>query len=101
MAGIYLHGSACLGGWNTTSSDIDLLIVVEDGIDRASLEAMSLHVLTHARHCPGKGLECSIVTPGVRQVQFAIAGHSWPTLIRPTTPSRRFLRHPRIAILTC
>ncbi len=33
LAGVYLHGSAVMGCYNPTKSDIDLIVVVKDSID--------------------------------------------------------------------
>ena len=33
LVGIYLHGSAVMGCYNPTKSDIDLIIVVKDSIE--------------------------------------------------------------------
>jgi streptomycin 3"-adenylyltransferase len=62
LVAVYLHGSACLGGWNAERSDVDLLVVVEDGVPDASLEPMIDVLVDRAPVCPGKGIECSVVS---------------------------------------
>ena len=84
LVGLYLHGSACLGGWNAITSDVDLLIVVEDAIERDALVAISREVLAHARHCPGKGVECSIVT----RSQAGVIRNRWPFLAHFNSPDK-------------
>jgi streptomycin 3"-adenylyltransferase len=62
LLAVYLHGSACLGGWNPSSSDVDLIIVVEDGVSNALLEPMIDVLVDRAADCPGHGIECSVVS---------------------------------------
>ena len=61
LVGIYLHGSAAMGCFNPTSSDIDLIVVIKDALDfdkrRAYIDDM---VRLNAR-APKKGLEVSVV----------------------------------------
>ena len=61
LVGIYLHGSAAMGCFNTASSDIDLIVVIKDALDfdkrRAYIDDM---VRLNAR-APKKGLEVSVV----------------------------------------
>src|SRR5215469_15151476 len=60
----YLHGSAALGGWNEQRSDVDMLFIAADGIDADSVAAIGEQLLAWAVYCPGRGLECSVVTAG-------------------------------------
>jgi hypothetical protein len=58
----YLHGSAALGGWVPGRSDVDMLFVIGDGIDGVAVERMSQALCEAAGQCPGRELECSVVT---------------------------------------
>jgi hypothetical protein len=58
----YLHGSAVLGGWIRDRSDVDMLFVAEDRVGSGDVERISRAVRGAARPCPGRGLECSVVT---------------------------------------
>lgn len=61
LAGVYLHGSAVMGCFNETASDIDLLVVVNGDIpDDVKRRYMDMAVALNAR-APKKGLEFSIV----------------------------------------
>jgi streptomycin 3"-adenylyltransferase len=57
LVGVYLHGSAALGDWVASRSDVDVLVVVASGDAAAYAE-----VLAAAQgYCPGTGLEASVV----------------------------------------
>ena len=58
----YVHGSAALGGWVPGRSDVDMLFVVADGISSAAVEQMGDVLRASAGGCPGRELECSVVT---------------------------------------
>lgn len=76
----YLHGSAALGGWVPGRSDVDVLFVAEGDIGDQALAAAA-HVLLYAGlRCPGRELECSVVT--VRQA--AEPQPPWPFLLHLT-----------------
>ncbi len=64
LAGAYLHGSAVLGGWVAERSDVDILFVAADDISDHALTAAGDLLLASGDHCPGRGLECSVVTAG-------------------------------------
>ncbi|OWA35586.1 hypothetical protein B9G55_13255 [Saccharibacillus sp. O16] len=62
VAGIYLHGSLAMGGFNPASSDIDLLVVVSG--DPAREELLKLSRLTldlHATLPTGRNIEYTVV----------------------------------------
>lgn len=62
LAGVYLHGSAVLGGFDVRRSDVDLL-VVRDGPMTAAEQSATAAALSEERlPCPAHGLELSIVT---------------------------------------
>ncbi|MEU9320474.1 aminoglycoside adenylyltransferase domain-containing protein [Streptomyces sp. NPDC048295] len=62
LIGVYLHGSAVLGGFDADRSDVDVLAVVaEQGTERDQLALGDAVVETTSR-CPGTGLEMSVIT---------------------------------------
>ena len=76
VVGLYFHGSAALGGWNPARSDVDVLVVVNDGA-RSAADRLPRLLVDSARTAPGTGLECSVVT-------LAEAQHPrspWPFLL--------------------
>ncbi len=84
----YLHGSAALGGWVPGRSDVDLLFVVADGVSAAVVTRMGEDVRAGASRCPGRELECSVVTVA----QARQAAPPWPFVLHvtagPGTPGR-------------
>jgi Domain of unknown function (DUF4111) len=75
----YLHGSAVLGGWQPTS-DVDMLFVVADRISAGVLAKMAAALAARADSaggCPGRGLECSVVTATAARVPEP----PWPYLL--------------------
>ena len=62
LTGVYLHGSAVLGGFDVSRSDVDVLVVCDGPMaaaqQRAAAEALSEWRLP----CPSRGLELSVVT---------------------------------------
>ena len=61
LVGVYLHGSAVMGCFHAKKSDIDLLVVVNDGIsDEIKIKYMEMVVRLNA-DAPEKGIEMSIV----------------------------------------
>jgi streptomycin 3"-adenylyltransferase len=66
MVGVYLHGSAALGGWSATHSDIDLLGVVARPLERRVKRVISARLNHPSLVCPAPaGLELSLVTAAV------------------------------------
>ena len=65
LVGIYLHGSAVMGCFNPSKSDIDLLVVVNDPIPDAVKKAYMDMVVELNAYAPAKGIEMSIVTRDV------------------------------------
>jgi streptomycin 3"-adenylyltransferase len=63
LVGVYLHGSAVLGGFHPTASDVDVLAVTSTPVDRA-VQARLGGLLAGAGTCPGAGLELSVITAG-------------------------------------
>ena len=62
LAGAYLHGSAVLGGWTASRSDVDMLFVLADGLAQDQSQAAGDLLLEAAAGAPGRGLECSAVS---------------------------------------
>jgi Domain of unknown function (DUF4111) len=66
LVGVYLHGSAALGGWSAEHSDVDLLGVVARPLDRRAKRVISARVNHPSLVCPARaGLELSLVTAAV------------------------------------
>nr|WP_062339355.1 aminoglycoside adenylyltransferase domain-containing protein [Herbidospora sakaeratensis] len=62
LVGVYLHGSAVLGGFDARRSDIDVLVVCEHPMT-ADEQAAAAELLSDDRlPCPAHGLELSVVT---------------------------------------
>jgi Domain of unknown function (DUF4111)/Nucleotidyltransferase domain len=80
LVGVYLHGSAVLGDWSASSSDVDVLVVVEDGLSTIAAERLAA-VLRADRSGPGTGLEASVVEAGAASEPRA----PWPFVIHATT----------------
>ena len=76
----YLHGSAALGGW-LPSSDVDLLFIAADDIDGGTLDRVALSLADSDRACPGRGLECSVVSCAAA----ASPRPPWPYLLHVAT----------------
>ena len=60
----YLHGSAAFGGWSAERSDVDILFIAADDLSAAGAVSAGHALLRAADGCPGRSLECSIVTAG-------------------------------------
>ena len=59
LAGVYLHGSAVLVGFDARRSDVDILVVC-DGPMTAAQQAAAAEALSERRlPCPARGLELS------------------------------------------
>jgi hypothetical protein len=61
LVSVYLHGSAVLGGFRPTSSDVDVLAVIAEPGPVATQHAMGEALVTTGQ-CPGAGLEMSVIT---------------------------------------
>jgi hypothetical protein len=62
LVGVYLHGSAVLGGFDARRSDIDVLAVCEAPISAAQRSAAADALSERRLPCPAHGLEFSAVT---------------------------------------
>ncbi len=69
----YLHGSAVLGGW-TARSDVDLLLVTGGELAGQALARVEAALLASVSQCPGRDLECSVVSAA----QAARPSEPWP-----------------------
>lgn len=86
LCGIYLHGSAVMGCYNPRTSDIDLILVVDDALsDRTKTDFLSM-VMKLNPYAPKKGIELSIVKkeycdpfvyPTPFELHFSIAHMAW------------------------
>lgn len=65
VVGVYLHGSAVLGGFDPRRSDVDVLVVCDGPLTSAQRSAAAAAMSAEA--CPAQGLELSIVTLDVAQ----------------------------------
>jgi hypothetical protein len=65
LVGVYLHGSAVLGGWEPTQSDVDLLVVSARSLDRREKQVIGARLQHPSLRCPGAGLELIVVTAAV------------------------------------
>jgi streptomycin 3"-adenylyltransferase len=66
LVGVYLHGSAAMGGWSAERSDVDLLGVVATPLDRRAKRVVSARLNHPSLVCPAEaGLEMSLVTVAV------------------------------------
>jgi streptomycin 3"-adenylyltransferase len=66
LVGVYLHGSAALGGWSAERSDVDLLGVVARPLERRAKREISARLNHPSLACPAAaGLELSMVTAAV------------------------------------
>jgi predicted nucleotidyltransferase len=62
LVGIYLHGSLAMGGFNPISSDVDILVVVQNKLSLENKKEIGQIMLDLSKSAPGKGYELSIIT---------------------------------------
>jgi streptomycin 3"-adenylyltransferase len=62
LVGIYLHGSAVLGGFNPDRSDVDVLVVVHHGLSGQDHDGLASQLGSRALPVPAATLEMSVVT---------------------------------------
>ena len=66
LVGVYLHGSAVLGGWSAEASDVDLLAVVAWPFGQRAKRVISARLNHPSLVCPSAGgLELGMVTAAV------------------------------------
>jgi streptomycin 3"-adenylyltransferase len=61
LVGVYLHGSAALGGWLAHVSDLDILVVADGPATRGSLVHFGEEISGLARSGPASGIELSVI----------------------------------------
>lgn len=62
LAGAYLHGSAVLGAFTPSRSDVDVLLVVSEAVPRAALESLGFALGRDRLRSPSCGLELDVLT---------------------------------------
>jgi hypothetical protein len=62
LVGVYLHGSAVLGGYIASGSDVDVLAVIAEPTDVRVQARMRNRLISTARRWPTIGLEMSVIT---------------------------------------
>lgn len=67
LVGVYLHGSAVLGGFDARRSDVDMLAVTDAPMTAAQQAATADALSDQNLPCPARGLELSVVTIEVTQ----------------------------------
>ncbi len=86
LVGVYLHGSAVMGCYNPTKSDIDLIVVVKDSMPNTLKKVFMDMVVELNAKGPAKGIEMSIVKQGVCkpfvyptpfELHFSVAHLEW------------------------
>lgn len=86
LVGVYLHGSAVMGCYNPTKSDIDLIVVVKDSMPNTFKKVFMDMVVELNAKGPAKGIEMSIVKQGVCkpfvyptpfELHFSVAHLEW------------------------
>ena len=85
LAGAYLHGSAVLGGWAASRSDVDVLLVLADEVAPDLISAAGVVLSAAAGQAPGRGLECS----AVRLSAAAVPGPPWPFILHAAAEDGR------------
>jgi len=65
LVGIYLHGSAAMGCFNPSKSDIDLIVVVRNALSQKTKRRYMDMLLELSQEAPAKGIELSIVQESV------------------------------------
>jgi streptomycin 3"-adenylyltransferase len=62
LVGVYVHGSAALGGFRPERSDVDVLVVIAYAVPADRQAALGEALLAASYPCPGIGLELSVIT---------------------------------------
>ena len=61
LVGVYVHGSAALGGWLAQVSDLDILVVTDGPATRGVLVPFGEEISGLARSGPASGIELSVI----------------------------------------
>ena len=62
LVGVYLHGSAAMGGYHPAVSDLDFIVVARGPISDEARRGFTDAVAALHDRAPGKGIEMSVVT---------------------------------------
>jgi hypothetical protein len=62
LIAVYLHGSAAMGAFVPTRSDVDVLVVTRGSVGASAKSMLAESLSESSLPCPGVGLELSIVT---------------------------------------
>jgi predicted nucleotidyltransferase len=62
LIGVYLHGSAALDDWVPGASDLDVLVVVEDGAAQTAVDVVAAAADEAITLAPTSGIELSVIT---------------------------------------
>lgn len=65
LVGVYLHGSYAMNSYHPITSDIDLLIVVHDALNKRTKRDIIDKLIELSYFGPKKGLEVSVITASV------------------------------------
>jgi streptomycin 3"-adenylyltransferase len=68
VVGVYLHGSAVLGGYTPRGSDIDVIAVIAEPADVSVQERMRDRLIAAAKQWPEIALEMSVITAATAAV---------------------------------
>lgn len=86
LVGIYLHGSAVMGCFNSQKSDLDFIIVIKAPVSNAAKRTYMDMIVELNRQAPEKGIELSVVRESVCrpfvyptpfELHFSIAHLNW------------------------
>lgn len=86
LVGVYLHGSAAMGCFNSRTSDLDFIVVIRDALPDNTKRAYMDMVVRLNQQAPAKGIELSIVQekvcspfvyPTPFELHFSIAHLDW------------------------
>jgi Domain of unknown function (DUF4111)/Nucleotidyltransferase domain len=81
VVGVYLHGSAALGGWVPGASDLDIMIVAEPDPPDQGLEAIAAATIDVTPAALATGLELSVISRDLAMSPRA----PWPFLLHVAT----------------
>lgn len=67
LVGVYLHGSAALGGFQPGASDLDVLVVVSGPLEPGIRDGVARVLEETHESVPGRGIEASVILDDVAQ----------------------------------
>lgn len=86
LVGVYLHGSAAMGCFNSQRSDLDFIIVIKNDLFKSTKHSYMDMVVNLNKKAPKKGIELSVVKENVCspfvyptpfELHFSIAHLNW------------------------